>query len=185
MRWPTVCLLLASCITRQPGDEPDPEAAGNRIFVTRGSYAGGALALDDARGVDAADAICKLRAKAAGLGGTWIAWLSTTQLDAIDRVTSLGPWHLVGDSVPAFENRAQLYGEPLVALDRDERGEMVTNAVIWTGTLRTGRRSPDTCADWMVTTARGLYGWQATSYAWTEYTSGWCGEEKHLLCVEL
>jgi hypothetical protein len=153
------------------------------MFVSRGIY-DGVFAIDDLHGIEAADQICKLRAKAASVGGTWIAWLSTSHVDAIERVTSLGPWQLVGGEV-AFENRAQLYGEPLVEIDRDERGMYVDDAVIWTGTGRGGLRSADTCADWAERTARGRYGSRSDSFAWTDYTSGWCGETKHLLCIEL
>lgn len=194
MRWPIVtCLFLSACLTHQrdddapPDDPPPPEhpqpSGAKRMFVSRGLYTG-ALAIDDLHGIDAADQICKLRAKAAGLGGTWIAWLSTSNVDAIERITSLGPWQLVGGAV-AFDNRAQLYGEPLTAIDRDERGDEIQDPMIWTGTTRGGLRSTDTCGDWQVPTARGWFGWRSTTFAWTDYTAAWCGEQKHLLCFEL
>lgn len=189
MRWPIVTtIFLSACLTQHPADdappdEPDPVAGAKRIFVTRGTYEG-ALAIDAERGIAAADTICTMRAKAAGLGGTWIAWLSTSELDAIDRVKSLGPWQVVrGDVV--FENRAQLYGEPLAAIDRDERGVELSEAAVWTGTGRGGLRTAETCGDWQVPTARGRIGKESTSFAWTDYSSAWCGELKHLLCLEL
>lgn len=43
-------------------------------------------------GLTGADAICQADAATAGKGGTWVAWLSTSTVNAKDRLVDLGPW---------------------------------------------------------------------------------------------
>lgn len=187
-------LFVSGCLIQdrepgEPGEPAEPMPEGDlRVFVTRGTYEG-AFVVDDKRGVEAADAICQLRAKAADLGGTWIAWLSTSELDAVERVEALGPWRLVGGGI-AFDQRAQLYGEPLVALDRDERGEQVDphdvyRAKVWTGTRAGGSKHADTCNDWTSTSALGQYGVASGTFTWTDFSTGLCGNKYRLVCLEL
>ena len=178
---PIVLLALTGCLTQGPAEhEPAP---GKRLFVTRGAYPG-AIEIDELRGVPAADKICNMRAKAAEVGGNWIAWLSTSSTDAIDRVSSLGPWHFVNGPM-VFENHAQLYAEPLYALDHDERGDRVYPAQIWTGTYAGGKRATETCDDWTATTHTGRFGADATTFAWTDFGFSYCSNPYHLLCIEL
>lgn len=80
------------------GALPDAEAGasggGARVFVTATSYAAKSLGGGASR-VAGADGFCANAAAAAGLGGNWVAWLSTSTVNAIDRVTGTGPWYLV------------------------------------------------------------------------------------------
>src|SRR5688572_3513455 len=75
---------------------------GLRVFVSSLRYpadlktAGG-----KATGKASADAICQTLADAAGLGGTYVAWLSTSDQNAIDHVQGPGPWYRV-DGALAF-----------------------------------------------------------------------------------
>jgi hypothetical protein len=184
-------IFLASCVL-QPHDDPGPPAPAStkRVFVTRGTYSGALTSyLDAPDGLEAADRICELRAKAATLGGTWVAWLSSSQRDAIERVTDLGPWQMLDGQV-AFASRAQLYGEPLVPLEYDERGMLLDdyslpNVVVWTGTRAGGLRHPDTCNDWTTTTGDGHYGARSASFGWTDDSSERCSSEHRLVCLEI
>ena len=204
MRYLAAVMLLSSCMVdpdappdhdkTPPGDENPPSypedpppAGGKRVFVTRGTYPGALTAvmgLSD--GLAAGDAICQQRAKAAGLTGTWVAWLSSSSKDAIDRITAQGPWRLVGGDV-AFQNRSQLYGEPLVRLDRDERGEPLSTAIdamAWTGTRAGGGRHAYTCGDWTSNDGNGVYGHRAVTFDWTESYWTTCRNALHLICFE-
>ena len=170
------------------GDDTAPAFPAKHIFVTRGTYTGALttiMGLPD--GLAAADAICQQRAKAAGLAGTYVAWLSSSTRDAIDRITAQGPWRPVGTTDVAFENRSQLYGEPLVRLDRDERGEPLTTSIdgmAWTGTRAGGGRHAYTCNDWTAIAGNGLYGRRALTFDWTESYWTYCDRQLHLICFE-
>lgn len=197
-------LLLTSCVLHdaEPPDHdktppsheepptypenPPPPAGTKRVFVTRGAYTGALTAvMGIPDGLAAGDAICQQRAKAAGLTGSYVAWLSSSTKDAIDRVTAQGPWQLVGGGV-AFENRSQLYGEPLVQIDRDERGQWVSSVetLVWTGTRAGGGRDVDTCANWTTTQGRGRYGRDSIDFDWTDSWWTYCDRAHHLICFE-
>jgi hypothetical protein len=183
-------VLLASCMFRPDDQEEPPAPATKRVFVTRGTYTGALASYVEARsGLEAADLICQLRAKAADLGGTWVAWLSSSTSDAIERVTDLGPWTMLDGQV-AFEDRSQLFGEPLVPLDVDERGEVLEeyalpSVYVWTGTRAGGLRHADTCGDWTVTSGQGHFGRRSWSFAWTDDGSTSCDRQYRLVCLEI
>ena len=204
-----VMILAAGCVTLGnedangiddggetsfPGGSGSGSGSGStgslRVFATHGTYSGDLTSyLGDAiNGLAAGDRICQLRADSAGLGGKWRAWLSSSQIDAIDRVSGDGPWKLVGTTL-AFANRAQLQTEPSVAIDVDEHGESIRDAFdytyVWTGTHAGGVHGAATCGDWTSTMVDGVYGLsQPGSFEWTDYSTGYCSEEKHLICLE-
>ena len=127
----------------------DGAAAAKRVFVTRALYSG------KLGGVDGADALCTAAAAAASLGGTWVAWLSAPQSDAVERIGGAGPWRRT-DGVIAFPDRPSLEVAPSVPLSLDERGASVLSTPpaplgdpVWTGTFQNGTRDKDhLCADW-------------------------------------
>ena len=169
--------------------EPDapPQPGEKRVFVTYGTYSGALTSYVDATdGLAAGDLICNLRAKAAGIGGTWAAWLSGPSKDAIERVTSQGPWKRLDGKV-AFTNRAQLYGEPLVPLEVDERGQRIADgsARVWTGTRAGGLKHAETCGGWTSSTSTGRYGLRGTDFSWTDSWWSYCNDELRLVCFEL
>lgn len=179
--------------------ETDPGVGGGdssgplRVFATRGTYHGNLLHYVDqaSDGLAAADAICQLRADAAELGGTWVAWLSSAEVDAIDRIPGDGPWALP-DGTVVFQNRAQLQTEPMVALDRDEFGARLDDCFCgrvyaWTGTRAGGFRHDYTCAGWTSSEDVGRYGEsaQAPTFSWTDHANDRCSDRKRLLCLEL
>ncbi|MFO0556833.1 MAG: hypothetical protein U0269_02320 [Polyangiales bacterium] len=178
----------------------DAASVGRRVFVTsalyQGSFANGTR--DDAGralGAVVADANCQQLADAAGLGGRWRAWLSSSQGDAIERVTGSGPWSLVTGEVVFASSLLQL---PSHAIDRDERGAMVSagSAAVWTGTAPNGRAIArdsmfDTydCYLWGFSGNDRLTGGRvgsalATSTAWTSNTTSACNQMARLYCFE-
>lgn len=162
-----------------------------RVFATRTQYSG-ALG-----GLTGADAKCALAATAAGLSGTYKAWLSDGTTDALSRITSDGPWFTVSKSgfgnwletTRMFNNKANLQTLPLdnylswadeVAADFE--GE------IWTGTDTGGARRTDTCASWTNGTSgaggQGRLGGTTGASVWTNYGTSACNLSQALLCFE-
>src|SRR5579862_7065150 len=118
-----------------------------RVFVTSlGS--GGAL-----NGVAGADSNCATAVGVAGLGGQWVAWMSDSTRDAIDRVSDVGPWYRL-DGHRVFDNKAGLMQTPQAPIDVDETGTTDHAENVWTGTNVGGRVSDGDggsvldCMDW-------------------------------------
>lgn len=145
---------------RRPADAvPHSDApTGLRVFVTSLRYpanlrdAGGG-----ATGRESADAICQTLADAAVLDGTFRAWLSTTDQDAIDAIGGTGPWYRM-DGLLAFPNHASLATTPVNAIAVDEQGGHPDPFYeSWTGTAVGGHLAPPgsrlsiNCWDWTST----------------------------------
>jgi len=182
---------------------PHPDAAsGPRVFVTSLRYpanlrdAGGG-----ATGRESADLICQTLADAAAIGGTFRAWLSTTDEDAIDHIQGNGPWYRM-DGALVFPNRASLATTPMAAISVDEHlGHPDPFYESWTGTALGGHLAPlgnrlsVTCWDWTSTVDStqvggmlGLFGTvnqDGTGPDWTQYAVGYCSPfARHLYCFE-
>ncbi len=179
-------------------------ATGKRVFVTSLTYpadlrsAGG-----KATGRESADAICQTHADAVELGGTWRAWLSTSDKQAIDHIQGTGPWRRI-DGVLAFANRATLGTTPQVPLAVDEKGGRPNPFYeSWTGTALGGHLAPKgglqsvTCLDWTSTIdsdqikgVLGVYGEpgsdiDGTTSGWTNIGPAFCSPfRRHLYCFE-
>src|SRR4051794_13048994 len=67
---------------------PPPSNGHKRVFVTSTTYSG------FLGGLSAADQLCQARANAGTLGGTWVAWMSDGQVDALSKINDVGPWFL-------------------------------------------------------------------------------------------
>src|SRR5262245_46996381 len=84
----------AQVVAEAPDAAPPPAPADaaptvrKRVFVSEASHHG------DLGGPAGADRLCGEAASAAGLGGEWTAWVSTAEVNAIQRVSE-GPWYLV------------------------------------------------------------------------------------------
>ncbi len=128
---------------------PDPLPANAKLVFTS------SLGLSGTFGSRAAaNTHCANAAAAAGLPGTFVAWLSGTErcgttncaYAAKDTVTGAGPWFLLcrdaeGHVRSPFPNRASLLVAPTTPLDCDERGRKVSSGV-WTGTSVGGTPAP-------------------------------------------
>lgn len=192
IEWATACAvgcsLLGGCAVDDPAaDMPaEPGTTGLRVFVTYGKYAGDLTAYLDsaANGLAAGDEICQVRATAAQLGGKWRAWLSSSEIDALDRMAGHGPWTLTNGE-PAFANRAQLQTEPSTSLHYDEHGDFVDDSYVWTGTRAGGVHSASTCSNWTSTSTEGVSGYAIVGeFGWTDSGTVTCTWEAHLICLE-
>ncbi|HTL39046.1 MAG TPA: DUF1554 domain-containing protein [Kofleriaceae bacterium] len=125
------------------GDDGTSEPPPNTVFVTRTKYGA------DLGGLMGADDKCKMAADSVGLQGTYVAWLSTTTVDAIDRLAGSRGWVRV-DGTPVLD-RVDLGLQTMFnGILLDETGSAVAGS-IRTGTNSIGRKSP-ACADWTTTT---------------------------------
>jgi len=171
-----------------PGDDAGMDADGGldagppsplRVFVSRLRYR-----------ATAAPTACQNAADAAGLGGTWVPWLSfrssTGTRDALDEISSEGPWELVTGE-QAFANRAQLGTVPSVPINIAEDASTVVDGIVWTGTLLGGTAADDTCEGWtengaaFVATMGGTLG----TDDWTDGGTLSCDDMFHVFCFEL
>lgn len=153
---------------------PDMAAMPKRVFVTKDSFQGDAV-------LDA----CQAAADDAGLGGTWVPWLSTSLLSAKARIPGNGPWQaLTGETV--FSDAAQLATKPTVPIRTDETGAAVDEGLyVWTGTDNGGSATVYTCWSWSSTGATfGTVGRTGIVEEWTFAYYLKCRSTARLYCFE-
>lgn len=144
--------LAAAAIALAAAPLSAQEATMSFFVTSTGPGAGG-----DLGGLDGADAHCAALAEAAGVTGrTWAAYLSTSEVDARDRIGA-GPWvNAAGVEIAA--DVAGLHGEGNAiakdtALDEtgttvNGRGDEPNRHDILTGSLPDGTAAGETCEDW-------------------------------------
>ncbi len=175
-------------------------ATTSRVFVTSTRHTGdlqsagfglpGCGGGACAHGLAGGDAICSQRAGDAGLGGTWVAWLSTSAVAAEKRLAAgSGPFVLAASGVRlvALDQGALLNTAALglrSAISEDEYGNPVARGV-WTGTNADGS-SAASCLDWTTSGRRwGMAGDSAeTGTGWTSHGTAVCNVPLHLYCFE-
>jgi hypothetical protein len=167
----------------------------NLVFVTAASY-DGALG-----GLAGADQRCAEAAAHAGLTGRFVALLSSSSVDARDRlVTAAGvpagsPVRL--DGAPVYASVASVFDQHALwnAVTLDEDGKLLSSAAddpawgqVWTGTLRDGTRDNNgQCRDWASSagSSAGRIGdMEGGPRAWVSADAfGSCDQQSHLYCV--
>jgi uncharacterized surface protein with fasciclin (FAS1) repeats len=127
-------------------DVPPSGANTVTVFVTRGVFQGNLGGLTG-------DEVCSNAATAAGLSGTWTAWLSDETTDGRDRIPD-GEYRLVdGTTIVAYDLADLTDGKLKAPIDQDENGNPWSQSV-WTGTRPDGRLYTDafgaseTCNNW-------------------------------------
>lgn len=132
---------------------PSFASTGKKVFLASVSGNGNLSTWADAggnTGLAAGDAICQARAAAVGLANAadFKAWLSSSTVDAKDRLISDGPWVRL-DGVNVANNKADLIdGSLFTSISQTEAGYYLGNYGVWTGTGSDGVKSADTCSDW-------------------------------------
>lgn len=158
-------------------------APPNVVFATSRQYL-----LKDLGGLEGADAACNGLAADAGLEGKFVAWLSTSEIDAKDRLGDASGW-------------VNTRGEPFALtaselLDRfavyypiryDEKGEPANGGYIATGTSAEGTKD-ENCLDWTSDASSDLVragNPTAASPYWTaEFTDFGCDGGYRLYCFQ-
>ncbi len=138
-------------------------------------------------GVTGADAICNKLAKAAGLPGTYVAWISTANVNAIDRITGAGPWQRV-DGVLVAQNKAQLASGQLAnPLRRDEKGQTppIDEDRVWTATGSDGKYLGGAdCGAWTGAGNGRVGEAEHDGSKWTSLTDEACTEVNRVYCFQ-
>ena len=154
----------------------------NIAFVTSTTHTG------NLGGVVGADTICQSRAAAAGLSGSYYAWISSTTINAASRFGTSRGWVRL-DGKPFADTVADLTaGKIFYPLRLNESGvDVMGDATVFTGTQANGTLfSGQSCTDWTsnsagVPVAGGLTGAGAPS--WTIAATFPCNASQHLYCL--
>ena len=182
-------------IRLDPTDQPPPQPAGKKVFVTSTTYTGqlGSFA--------GAYAKCQARAQAAGLSGTYKAWLSGRPdgfggQNAADFLTHATVPYVLVDGTRVADDWSDLTDGSLDhAINMDEFGNTVSGNV-WTNTETDGsahdhRRDCGPAADlndvWDSGSQfeSGRYGTStATDSQWTMTNNTACNNQFRLYCLE-
>lgn len=142
-------------------------------------------------GLEAGDAICRNLASAAHLPSpeTFIAWISSSTVDAADRMTLDGVTIRRVDGFRIADSKADLLANGNAnTFHVDERGRyLADNFLVYTSTYSDGtRRAEETCLDWTSSSGveSALFGTANIAYGgdWTHDFSGNCSAEVRLLC---
>lgn len=150
-----------------------------KVFVTSTTYNGG-FAL-----TNSADTNCAIRAAAAGLSGTWYAYLSYNGITLpYAGFTGSGPWYKMDGTTLIASNLADLtdgsIGSPI---NQDEFG----NSVSALSTVFIGMNTTQHCTGWtsIASTASahtGLVG--ASTSLWSNSGTTNCGSSARLYCFQ-
>ncbi|MBZ0103495.1 MAG: hypothetical protein K8I65_15150 [Thermoanaerobaculia bacterium] len=169
-----------------------PWAPGALVFVSTAQGLGNLAAWPQAGatvGIDAGDAICRNLASAAHLPSpaSFVAWLSDDAHDAIDRLTTGGPFRRL-DGYPVASSKADLVDGIIGnSPHQDENGAYIQNhGSIFTGTAGDGLATAFNCTNWTNSqSGSGTYGYAtlARDDAWTAWgDNGGCFGDHRLLC---
>lgn len=168
-----------------PTPTATPSPAGKIVFVA-GTSTNGAFA--PTMGVAGADAVCASEALAAGLGGTFKAWLSVAGNGPATRFTqAAGPYVMVGGTQIASSWSDLVDGTLAHGIDRNAHGSFVGTTDVWTGTTTAGAPTTPNCSSF--TSGSGaVSGWcgrtTATNTGWTQFLTPSCDTPLHLYCFE-
>lgn len=142
--WQGPCSGVDECVLTATADlsviasyEP-----ANVVFVTSTTVAG------NFGGPAAGDALCAARAAAAGLAGTYRAWVSNSSVSALDALQGSRGWVRVDGFPVADTVDAMLRAQVFYPIQVDETGTRVDGRNVWTGTGDGGRVGLSTCNDW-------------------------------------
>lgn len=159
-----------------------------RVFVTSTTYNG------NLGGLSGGDAKCQERANAAGLGGTWKAWLSSNTSSASSRLEHASVPYRTVDGQLVVNNWTDLTDNLLIKpIDVTETGGSVAEGWAWTATNPNGSIPGDltpsqfTCDNWStnISSSTGVIGVRGLSnYRWSWDGGVSCNSSAALYCFE-
>ncbi len=139
-------------------------------------------------GVAGADLKCNSLATAAGIPGTYRAWISVAGTNAADRITSNGPWYLVGGQLVASTKGELVGGGRLKhGSDHDEKNIHAPAAEdrVWTGTAPNGTFDGPECGVWSGGGQARVGEAEFSDGRWSSSTVEACGQVNRVYCFEL
>lgn len=170
-------------------DTPTPETPTTpkkyRVFVTSTLHNG------NLGGLTGGDSICAARATAAGMTGTWKAWLSDSTTDAISRIADHAPWYTPDESTVVISSYS-LLSTPAstVPIVIDESGNDLSssgNAVL-TATNASGVKVANQhCSNWTDSSNGGnvrVGAINGSGSFWTTGVADFCDSISALYCFE-
>jgi hypothetical protein len=134
------------------------------VFITSATFTG------NLGGLLGADSQCQMLAEAAGLSGTYRAWLSTADTSPSVRFTqAIVPYPRVDGTLIANDYDDLTDGDITNSITLDENGvDRSSGARLWTGTDSDGSPLGANCSDWTSTDGGGQAENQtATDFRWT------------------
>lgn len=156
------------------------------VFNTIGIYEGDFTEVGGgADGLVAADAICQDNGNDVAPEKAWRAFVSTSSVDAMDRVPAYGEW-ILPSGVLAFASKAAWASGPAVPINEDQYGAE-NGSVPWTGTNSFGKKYLQRmCEDW---TDKGLKEGEigdslAVDSTWVMWSFDTCNHAHSLYCFE-
>lgn len=180
-------VMTVGCVAPGVDDFVDntPPSERHRVFYLRNGTLGKIMDSSDTRtGIETADADCTQSAADREIGGTWRAWLSSSSVDAFDRITDVAPWYRIDRETLLFASRLELTTGPRATIEAMPDPEMM---MFWSGTRLDGTRSIDNCSDWTVynrpaiaTVGRA----DVVGESWVMDTPLLCSNYLALLCIE-
>ena len=156
------------------------------VFVTSATFHGNfGFQAPGFNGAAAADRLCSNAAMTAGLQGTFKAWASGAGMSPTSRLADASPWVLRGTMTTVFASKGAMNGSPQVPINRDQNGQLVANAPVWTGAT-TGLIASLNCTNWTNnTTGTGVQGTTASTGQWTSSGSAaMCSTMARLYCFQ-
>jgi hypothetical protein len=168
-----------------------PDSGGNtgevtpprRVFVTE------ALRSGANGGTAGADAVCAQEAKNANLTGDFIAWLSTPDSKALEKLRT-GAAFITIDGKVLWDKRADIEAGigPKAPITLDAKGQTISGVThVWTGADGTGKPTAENCNLWMTNAAGALGGagvFGGIGKEWTQTTAKDCQLAAPLICFE-
>jgi hypothetical protein len=152
------------------GSRPDIVFTANVAFVTPRTVVPGSLG-----GLAGADALCQSAATQASLPGTYVAWLSSTTTNAIDRLAGSRGW-VRSDGLPFADTAADIAAGRIftpISLQADGSEQVfqqipdVATATAADGTVAPPGSGVGTCGDWTSSNGSSTGGDLNTTAGWT------------------
>jgi hypothetical protein len=167
-------------------DAADPTARKRVFHLLNGALGAIRDANDTRTGLEVADADCTTAGQMYG-GGQWRAWLSDSSMNAIERLSDVGPWYRLDQQTKLFDSRAAITQGPLVPIEDPTDAGAGMRSLFWSGTLLDGTASTGDCSDWTSYVGGGTatVGRADTAGSgWVDPTPLSCSKYLSLLCFE-
>ncbi len=186
------CIDCSAGFGRDAGD--DPSGADTACTETYLLFVSSSTHTGNFGGLAGADAICQGLATSASVDGTFVALLSTSTVDAIDRIAEAAyPIRLVNGTKVA-NNRADFFDNSglLAAPNRTETNQLpvpLSGAIVsvMTGSTAAGTATAGHCSDWTSVDGSSAVGFSNNA------SSGWFGDigyrgcnapsTEHIYCI--